>query len=180
MADFRRVPTVWSQLTAAKAADTVQSEDGEEEKPLDPTVSIMIEQPKSGSAQAMNSREMGHAFLGIEYSRRSAVSNRYERYKLEYGFYPAGGFSNVSSSMMLMLHNAIVPGQLADDSGHKYDVSRTYPAKPEQVSAILNASEKYAEGGYGFYDRNCTTFVKQMVVDTAHLATGGDIFFSVL
>ena len=176
IADFRRVPTVWSQLTAAKAADTVQSEDGEEEKPLDPTVSIMIEQPKSGSAQAMNSREMGHAFLGIEYSRRSAVSNRYERYKLEYGFYPAGGFSNVSSSMMLMLHNAIVPGQLADDSGHKYDVSRTYPAKPEQVSAILNASEKYAEGGYGFYDRNCTTFVKQMVVDTAHLATGGDIF----
>ncbi len=176
IADFRRVPTVWSQLTAAKAADTVQSEDGEEEKPLDPTVSIMIEQPKSGSAQAMNGREMGHAFLGIEFSRKSAVSNRYERYKLEYGFYPAGSFSNASSSMMMMLHNATVPGQLADDSGHNYNVSRTYPAKPEQVSAILNASEKYAEGGYGFYDRNCTTFVKQMVVDTAHLATGGDIF----
>ncbi len=175
-ADFRRVPAVWSQLTAAKAADTVKNGDEEEEKPLDPIVSINIEQPKSGSAQAMNSREMGHTFIGIEYSRKSAVSNRYERYKLEYGFYPAGSFSNTSSSMMMLLHNATVPGQLADDSEHKYDVSRRYPAKPDQVNAILSASEKYAEGGYGFYDRNCTTFVKQMVVDTAHLATGGDIF----
>ena len=176
IADFRRVPTVWARLTAAKAAETVKRGDAEEEKPLDPKVSIMIEQPKRGSAQAMNGREMGHAFIGIEYSRRSAVSNRFERYKLEYGFYPAGSFTQTSSSMTLMLHNAVVPGQLADDSGHNYDVSRTYPAKPEQVSAILNASEKYAEGGYSFYDRNCTTFVKQMVVDTAHLATGGDIF----
>ena len=73
-------------------------------------------------------------------------------------------------------HNAIMPGQLVDDYGHKYDVSRRYPAKPEQVSAIFQASEKYAEGGYGYYDRNCTTFVKEMVVNTAHLATGGQIF----
>ncbi len=176
IADFRRVPTVWSQLTASKAADTVKKGDEEEEKPLDPIVSINIEQPKSGSAQSMTGREIGHAFIGIEYSRWSAVSNRYERYKLEYGFYPAGSFSNVSSSMRQLLHNATVPGQLADDTGHQYDVSRRYPAKPEQVSAILNASEKYAEGGYSFYNRNCTTFVKQMIVDTAHLATGGDIF----
>ena len=176
IADFRRVPTVWSKLTAAKAADPVQKGDHEEEKPLDPIVSVMIDQPKSESAQSMNGGEMGHAFIGIEYSRKSAISNRYERYKLQYGFYPAGSFSNFSSTAQMMLHNARMPGQLSDDSGHKYDVSRRYPAKPEQINAIFNASEKYAEGGYGYYDRNCTTFVKHMVVNTAHLATGGDIF----
>ena len=50
-ADFRRVPAVWSRLTAAKAADTVKNGDEEEEKPLDPIVSINIEQPKTGSGQ---------------------------------------------------------------------------------------------------------------------------------
>ena len=78
--------------------------------------------------------------------------------------------------MMGGRHNAVLPGQMKDDYDHTYDVSRRYPAKPEQVNAIFQASEKYAEGGYGYYDRNCTTFVKEMVVDTAHLATGGAIF----
>ncbi len=88
MADFRRVPTVWSHLTAAKAADKVEKNGEETEKPLDPVVSVLIDQPKSGSTQTMNGSEMGHVMLGIEYSRKSLVTNRYERYKLQYGFYP--------------------------------------------------------------------------------------------
>ena len=176
IADFRRVPTVWSRLTAAKAAEPVQKDGKEEEKPLDPVVSVMIDQPKSGSSQSMRGGEMGHTMIGIEYSRKSAVSNRYERYKVQYGFYPAGSVTNGSGTAVMMRHNAIMPGQLMVDYSHKYDVSRRYPAKPEQVNAIFQASEKYAEGGYGYYDRNCTTFVKEMVVNTAHLATGGEIF----
>lgn len=139
-------------------------------------VSVLIEQPKSGSAQAMDGLKIGHAMIGIEYSRKSAISNRYERYKLQYGFYPAGGTNHMGSGMVMMRHNTVIPGQLNDDYDHFYDVSRSYPAKPEQVNAILQASEKYAEGGYGLYDRNCTTFVKEMVVNTAHLATGGEVF----
>ena len=176
MADFRRVPTVWSRLTAAKAAEPVQKDGKEEEKPLDPVVSVLVDQPKTGSAQTMEGGEMGHTMIGIEYSRKSAISGRYERYKVQYGFYPAGGTSNLSSGAMLERHNAILPGQLVDDYSHKYDVSRRYHAEPEQVNAIFQASEKYAEGGYGYYDRNCSTFVKEMVVNTAHLATGGEIF----
>lgn len=176
MADFRRVPTVWSRLTAAKAAEPVQKDGKEEEKPLDPVVSVLVEQPKSGSAQAMDGGEMGHTMIGIEYSRKSAISGRYERYKVQYGFYPAGSTTNLSGGMMMLRHNAIMPGQLSDDYSHKYDVSRRYPASPKQVNAIFQASEKYAEGGYGYYDRNCSTFVKEMVVNTAHLATGGEIF----
>lgn len=50
LADFRRVPTVWSRLTAAKAAEKVQKDGREEEKPLDPIISMMVEQPVTGSS----------------------------------------------------------------------------------------------------------------------------------
>ena len=178
LADFRRVPTVWSRLIAAKAAEKVQKNGREEEKPLDPVVSVMAEQPKPGSSQALKGSEMGHTMIGIEYSRRSSISGRFERYKLQYGFYPAGGTisKGISSGMTAMKHDAVMPGRLKDDYDSKYDVSRCYPAKNEQVNAIIKASEKYAEGGYSYYGRNCVTFVKEMVVNTAHLATGGDIF----
>ena len=105
MADFRRVPTVWSHLTAAKAAEPVQKDGKEEEKPLDPVVSVMIDQPKSGSSDTMNGREMGHAMIGIEYSRKSLISNRYERYKLQYGFYPAGGTTGPSGTLLMARQN---------------------------------------------------------------------------
>ncbi|MBQ6342042.1 MAG: hypothetical protein IJI41_02835 [Anaerolineaceae bacterium] len=82
----------------------------------------------------------------------------------------------MAGGSVMQRHNAVLPGQLVDDYGHSYDISRSYPAKSEQVSKIFQASEKYAEGGYSYYDRNCTTFVKEMVVNIAHLATGGDIF----
>ncbi len=176
MADFRRVPTVWSHLTAAKAANKVRKNGKEVEEPLDPVVSVLVDQPKSGSAQTMDGSNMGHAMLGIEYSRMSLVSNRYERYKLQYGFYPQASMLKASTTAVMMKDNAVVPGELADDYSHDYDVSRSYPAKPSQVNAIFQTSEKYAEGGYGFYDRNCATFVKEMVVNKARLTTGGDIF----
>ena len=176
MADFRRVPTVWSRLTAAKAAEKVVENGEEKEKPPDPVVSVMVEQPKSGSSNAMATKEVGHTMLGIEYSRKSAISGRYERYNLQYGFYPQYGSENMSTSMMSLKKNLTVPGLMKDDTGHTYDVSRRYPAKPEQVNAIFKASEKYADRGYSIYDRNCSTFVKEMIVDTAHLETGGQIF----
>ena len=84
LADFRRVPTVWSKLTADKASE---GED-ENEKPLPPTITIYVDQPKDNSSQSMAFTEMGHTMIGIEYSRFSQISKRYERYKLQYGFYP--------------------------------------------------------------------------------------------
>lgn len=169
MADFRRVPTVWSYLTADEA------EEGRGQ-PKDPVISVYVDQPLSGSSQAMNGSQMGHTMLGIEYSRYSNITDRYERYGLQYGFYPAGGFSNMSSTMMMLNKNAIVPGQLSNDKGHPYSVSRSFKARPDQVNAIFKASETYADKGYGYYDRNCSTFVKEMVVDVAHLPAGDDIF----
>ena len=177
LADFRRVPTVWSHLTAAKAAETVEKDGEKVEKPLDPVVSVLVDQPVSKTTQTMEGREMGHVMIGIEYSRKSIVSNRYERYKLQYGFYPVKDMlSKLSTISTGLKDSAVVPGMLVDDFGHNYDVSRRYPAKTAQVNAIIQASEKYAEGGYSVFDRNCATFVKEMVVNTAHLATGGDIF----
>lgn len=170
IADFRRVPTVWSHLTAEKAED-------ENGKPLDPKISIMISQPKAGSNKTMQGRNVGHAMLGIEYSRFSRMTGRYERYDLQYGFYPSANYADRPSTIMMGLYkDAVVPGQLKDDAGHKYDISRTYPAKQRQVNEIFKASEKYADKGYQIYNRNCTTFVKEMVVDHAHLAISDDVF----
>ena len=171
--DLRKVPAVWSYPIASKAAEPNsagdQNDPRQREKPLDPVVSVMVDQPKEGSAETFNGKEMGHTLLGIEYSRFSKITNRYERYMIKYGFYPAGGFGSVSAGMMMLSRDAVVPGQLYNDYNHKYTVSRRFPAKPAQVNAIFKASETYADRGYGFYNRNCTTFVKDMVQNVGHI-----------
>ena len=171
--DLRKVPAVWSYPIASKAAEPNSSGDQNDprqrEKPLDPVVSVMVDQPKEGSAETFNGNEMGHTLLGIEYSRFSKITNRYERYMIKYGFYPAGGFGGMSAGMMMVSRDAVVPGQLYNDYNHKYTISRRFPAKPAQVNAIFRASETYADRGYGFYNRNCTTFVKDMVQNVGHI-----------
>jgi len=42
----------------------------------------------------MDKKNVGHAMLGIEYSRFSKVTDRFERYNLQYGFYPQGDISD--------------------------------------------------------------------------------------
>ncbi len=170
LADFRRVPTVWSKLTADKASE---GED-ENEKPLPPTITIYVDQPKDNSSQSMAFTEMGHTMIGIEYSRFSQISKRYERYKLQYGFYPVS-LGTFSDKMAKGVNDIIVPGKMMDDAGHTYTVSRRYPATAKQVNAILQASETYADGGYGCYARNCTTFVKDMA-EIAHLPVSDKLF----
>ncbi len=171
--DLRKVPAVWSYPIASKAAEPNSSGDQNDprqrEKPLDPVVSVMVDQPKEGSAETFNGTEMGHTLLGIEYSRFSKITNRYERYMIKYGFYPAGGFGGMSAGMMMVSRDAVVPGQLYNDYNHKYTISRRFPAKPAQVNAIFRASETYADKGYGFFTRNCTTFVKDMVQNVGHI-----------
>lgn len=165
--DFRKVPAVWSYPIASKAAEPNpegdQNDPRQREKPLDPIVSVMVAQPKEGSADTFYDKEMGHTFLGIEYSRFSKISNRYERYRIKYGFYPAGGTVTGSGTMMMLSRDAVLPGQLANDDDHYYTIARRFRAKPAQVNAIFRASETYADKGYGYYTRNCTTFVKDMV-----------------
>ena len=171
--DFRKVPAVWSYPIASKAAEMNrnaenQNDPKQREKPLDPIVSVLVDQPKEGSADSIINGEMGHTMLGIEYSRFSRISNRYERYRIKYGFYPAGGL-NTSAAMMMVSRDAVVPGQLYNDVAHKYTISRRFKAKPAQVNAIMKASETYADKGYGYFTRNCTTFVKDMVQNVGHI-----------
>ena len=167
--DQRRVPTVWSYLTAGKAEIA-------KDEPAPPTVSVMVDQPKEGSAQSLDGAEMGHAMIGIEYTRYSNITKRNERYGLKYGFYPTGGL-RTSGRAVMAVYNARVPGELQNDKNHAYTISRRYPATMEQVGAIVKASEKYADEGYGYYSRNCTTFVKEMMVDKAGIISEGDGIF---
>ena len=155
--DFRRVPTVWSRLTAAKATN----ERGED---MPPKVSVYIEQPEAYSRETLANNNMGHAMLGIEYTGRpSKITGQKERYKIRYGFYPAGGMTSKAAINGMAGRGGEVPGELQDDDEHPYDISKTYTVSKEQAVRIAEASEEYTEkGGYGYYTRNCTTFVRDM------------------
>ena len=61
MADFRRVPTIWSHITAAKAADEVVKKGKKTEKPLDPVISVMVDQPETN--QCVYGRRPGRTCL---------------------------------------------------------------------------------------------------------------------
>ena len=116
----------------------------------------------------------GHTGIGIEYSRYSLVSNRYERYGLKYGFGIAD--ETVSAGILNATKGAKTFGQLWDEKNREFDVTRTFPATSKQVNDILKASETWADGGYNLLTRNCTTFVKYLVRDVAHLPVGDQIF----
>ena len=167
LADFRRIPTVWSTLTAGQAEDS-------EGKPLAPKISIYIRQGTEAKDETVNGTDPGHTGIGIEYSRFSRRANRYERYNLRYGFAPADG--SVTAGALSMTSNAIIPGQIRDENGTNYSVRRTFPATAKQVNRILKASETYADKGYNSFTRNCTTFVKEMIVNEAGISAGQNIF----
>ncbi len=167
MADFRRVPTVWSKLIAEKAVD----ENGKE---ISPTISVNVNPSDLNKDQTMIGTAAGHTGIGIEYSRQSKVTGRWERYALKYGFFTAGD-SN-AGGMMSAYKDAVVPGQLMDESHGVYKITRTFEATKKQVNDVMKASETWADKGYNPYTRNCTTFVKEMVQDVAHLPVGREIF----
>ena len=142
------VPLVWERLSAADADEA-------------PRMSILVDQAKAGSSVATHNHEMGHSMIDLSYSRHNNITGRKERYGLRYGFYPGGG--NLGQNAQVALGaGAIMTGQLIDDWGHSYSIGREYNVTAEQVNKVLRASERYAEGGYGFFKRNCTTFVVDM------------------
>ena len=167
--DFRKVPAVWSYATlgeAEKAPDV----------PRDPVFSLYISQPETGVDQQLNEHmDTGHSGIGIEFSRYSKISRQWERYNLRYGFFPQGGVAEASKNAMLGFHQATMPGQLADERGRDYDVSRSYKMENRQINAVLKASETYADKGYNNYTRNCTTFAKDMSKIAG--VPGADSFF---
>ena len=63
-----------------------------------------------------------------EYSRYSKTSGELERYNLRYGFYPAGGLNTTSTQAVLGYQKAVIPGQLLNEKGNSYNISRSYPA----------------------------------------------------
>ena len=168
LADWRRVPTVWSRPTPGKAENADHSQ-------LPPEISVYAEQPKLGSSRSVYGKNAGHVFLGIRYSRFNRRSAKNERYELIYGFYPQEGYSELAPTGAMSAKGVRIPGMLKDDFTSPYTISRRYPATNAQVNAIIKASETYADKGYSMFHRNCTTFARDML-QTAHLNTGGKIF----
>ena len=84
--------------------------------------------------------------------------------------------TSLSANAVGNYNNANLPGQLRDEKQDAYTVSRRFKASARQVNAVLNASEKYPEKGYNAYTRNCTTFVRDMVVDAANIREAEPIF----
>ena len=168
--DFRQVPAVWSYPTAEKAVDSTG-------KPRPPLISVYVKQPDEERDQTQDAQgNTGHTGIGIEYSRYSKTSGEWERYNLRYGFYPAGGLNTVSTQAVLGYNKALIPGQLLNEKGNSYNISRSYPATPKQVNAVMHASVPYADKGYNNYTRNCTSFAKAMLLNVAHIPGGEEIF----
>ena len=158
--DFRKIPGVWAQLTAGEAVD-------KSGKPLDPIITIYVAEPEEKTDNTY-ARNIGHTFIGLEFSHFSRTSNRFERYVTKYGLFAPGG-ENASAYISGIYKNATVPAQLLNDKDYRYSISQSFPAKPHQVNAIMKASETYADKGYRLFERNCTTFVRDMVIRTAHI-----------
>ena len=164
--DFRQVPAVWSYLTAEEPLD----QDGD---PRIPQLSVYVQEPDQNAGQ--NGGE-GHTGIGIEFSRYSLTTGRWERYNLRYGFHMAGNFSDEVGQAALRKLQATVPGRLQDESGEPYSVSRSYPATAKQVNNVLKASQSYADHGYNVYTRNNTSFARSMLLDIAHVPGAQEIF----
>ena len=158
--DFRKIPGIWSQLTAGEAED-------EHGNPLDPVITIYVAEPREKS-DAVFDWDIRHTYIGLEFSHFSKVTNQFERYTTKYGLFAPGG-ENASSYITGLHKNATVPAQLLNDKDYGYTISQSFPAKPKQVNDIMKASETYADQGYRLFDRNCTTFVRDMVIRTAHI-----------
>ncbi len=146
--DVRRGPLVWEKLTA-----------GDPEEP--PEVVIMMEQATRGKDAAAEGGNMGHAMVGLVYSRYNKRTRKKERYQIRMGFYPAANMTKGAGTLS-MVGGAIVGGQLRDDYQHKYDIAKRYQVTNTEINRILRKAETYADGGYGYYKRNCTTFVMDM------------------
>lgn len=174
--DFRRVPDVWSYPIAVEGDTTEGEGDKAERKQRPPVISVYVAQ-SSTRYTADDTYTSGHSGIGIEYSRRSAKTGRWERYNLRYGFGMGGGMGGHALNATLSYNNATVPGELRNEKDLVYSVSRSYTATPKQVNDVLRASETYADkGGYNQYTRNCTTFAKEMVVDVAKIRGAAPIF----
>ena len=172
--DFRRVPDVWSLPIAENA--TEGDDKDKSAKPRDPVISVYVTQ--TSDKYTASNEGTGHSGIGIEYSRYSAKAGRWQRYKVRFGYAMKGGGGSVTAKLAVTgYNNATIPGMITNESNRAYDISRSYPAKPKQVSNVLRAAESYAEqGGYNAYTRNCTTFAKEMIVDVAKIKGAESVF----
>ena len=102
--DFRKIPGVWSQMIGAEAED-------ENGNPLKPVITVYVAEPDEVTDDLVSSNDIGHTYLGLEFSHFSKVTNRFERYVTKYGLFAPGGETK-SSYMMGLYKNATVPGQL--------------------------------------------------------------------
>ena len=172
--DFRRVPELWAWPTAAKAVEG--DEEKRNAKPLKPIISVYVSQV-SDKYTATNSIETGHSSVGVEFSRYSALTGRWQRYNVRFGYYMSGGIPLTSKMAVTTYNNATLPGQIANDKGKRYDISRSWTIQPKQVGEVLRAAESYGDrGGYNAYTRNCTTFAKEMIVDAAKIKSAAGVF----
>ncbi len=166
--DFRRVPDIWAYPIAEDPMDA----EGKEKPPV---ISANISQV-SKDLTVNSDEETGHSGIGIEFNRKNPRTEELERYGLRYGYYLGGGMTSLSADAVSNYNKANYPGQLRNEMKDAYSASRRFKVSARQVNAVLNASEKYPDKGYNPYTRNCTTFVRDMIVDAANIKAAAPIF----
>ena len=122
-----------------------------------PELGVHFKQQEKGKASEAGALTdiNSHAFLSLEYTKKSRVRGRHQRYRAVFGFYPSKGVNPIGYG----LQGGTTAGQLRDDDEHAADVSRSYPITFRQLNTIAKEAGEYARDGYNLFSRNCTTFV---------------------
>ena len=154
--DLRRVPLVWEQPIP-------------DDPNQPPTVTLEVEQAREGEAigsAAVDGKkfsgEMGHAFIRLNYTKKDPITGQPQRFRTSFGFYPKGGFVGPAASIAMYTENLMIPGQLKEDNGHAATVGKTFELTNKQFNKIVLAAQAYEKDGYNYFNRNCTTFVRDV------------------
>jgi len=156
--DVRRIPLVY---------ETMIPEDPNQ----GPTISLNICQDVEGETRSVvygkdangeKGAQMGHGFVSLCYSKKDPLSGQLRRYKTTFGFYPKGGFVGPNHQAAMLMEGRHIPGQIVNDDGHAFSISETHPITNKQFNKIILAAQNYADEGYNYVARNCSTFVHDM------------------
>lgn len=121
-----------------------------------PNVTFVVDRPVPNSRQAIDSNfsgDVGHTFIRLDFGDGRVI------YK---GFWPP--VEGMTTKQILNQDDVV--GRLNDDSGHEWDIAKTYEISGDQANNILSFIEGYGEN-YNMVSNNCTTWA----VDA--LAAGG-------
>ncbi|WP_432404186.1 hypothetical protein [Wukongibacter sp. M2B1] len=130
-----------------------------DKKTSSPTVSIVVDQPVSGSSYCTDKRgKVGHTFLRLDDGKKTYYV----------GFYPKDSDA-FDDKKVLCLDKAVKSKIRWNDDNHDWDVAYVYKVKSKTIKSVLRRIEKLDVKKYRLQSYNCTTFAADVIKDATDL-----------